>query len=204
MAHEGEPDMDHIKLSLAFVAASVLSTGTWAGERAEHDEQRNADQQQRIEQGLKSGEITTHEASRLEHEQQHVDHVEARALQDGRIDASEQARIHASESHASRDIYRQKHDAADGNPDSASSRRMQADVQRDRNQQERIQDGLESGALTNREAASLERGQARDEHRQAKAAADGHVGPGEQRRIRGAANQQSGRIYRTKHNARAR
>jgi hypothetical protein len=155
MAHEGETDMHHIKFSMAFVAATVLSTGAWAGERAEHDEQRNVNQQERIEQGLKSGELTTHEASRLEREQQHVDHVEARALQDGAIGASEQARIRASENRASGDIYREKHDAADGNPDSASSRRLQADVQRDRNQQERIQNGLESGALTNREASSL-------------------------------------------------
>jgi hypothetical protein len=195
--------MYRIRLSVAFLAASVLCTGAWAGERAEQDEQTNVNQQERIEQGLKSGELTTHEASRLESEQRHVDRVESRALQDGAISASEQARIKASESHASADIYRQKHDAADGNPDSASSRRLQADVQRDANQQERIQKGLDSGALTNREAASLERGQARDEQRQANAAADGHVGAVEQRRIRGGENHQSRRIYRNKHDAHA-
>jgi hypothetical protein len=76
---------------------------------------------------------------------------------------------------------------------------MQADVQRDANQQQRIQNGLQSGALTNHEAAQLEHGQARDERREANAAADGHVGSAEQARIRRGENRQSRHIYHQKH-----
>src|SRR5258708_12947077 len=78
---------------------------------------------------------------------------------------------------------------------------MQADVQRNVNQQQRIEQGVQSGQLTNREAAKLERGQARVNRAEARAGADGKVGPNEQRRIQKAENRQSKRIYREKHDA---
>ena len=74
-------------------------------------------------------------------------------------------------------------------------------VQRDVNQQRRIEQGVASGELTNREAARLERGQARDNAAQARARADGKVGPNEQRRLQRQENRQSRRIYREKHDA---
>jgi hypothetical protein len=78
---------------------------------------------------------------------------------------------------------------------------MQADVQRNVNQQQRIQNGMDSGALTNKEAGSLERGQAHVARREANAAANGHVSGAEQGRIQGSENYQSGRIYNKKHNS---
>ncbi len=101
----------------------------------------------------------------------------------------------------SQQIYQEKHDAHTGNPNSASSQRMQKDVQRNANQESRIQKGEASGALTNREAGQLERGQARVDRREGSAAADGHVGAHEQHGIQRSENQQSRRIYRKKHNA---
>src|SRR6266581_4948343 len=78
---------------------------------------------------------------------------------------------------------------------------VQPDVQRNVNQQQRIEQGIQSGQLTNREAGKLERGQARVDRAEARAGADGHVGPNEQRRIQKAENKQSRRIYREKHDA---
>ena len=78
---------------------------------------------------------------------------------------------------------------------------MQADVQRNVNQESRIAQGVKSGALTNREAAKLERGQARVDRKEARAGADGKVTAGEERRIQNAENRQSARIYREKHDA---
>jgi len=101
----------------------------------------------------------------------------------------------------SRDIYREKHDAQTGDPSSASSRRMQADVQRNINQQKRIEQGVDSGQLTNREAGKLERGQARENRLEGRAGADGRVDANEQGRIRRTENRQSRRIYREKHDA---
>ena len=161
--------------------------------------QRDINQEQRIEQGLKSGQLNTREAARLEGEQAHVDKLEAKALADGKVSASERARINAAQNRTSADIAREKHDAQKGNPDSASSQRMQADVQRNINQQQRIQQGMASGQLTNHEAAKLEAGQSRVARKEARAGQDGHVGAGEQARVQTAESVQSRRIHREKH-----
>ena len=166
--------------------------------------QRDVNQQNRIEQGLKSGELTTKEAGRLEREESHIDKMESNALKDGKMTNAEKRRIERAENQASKDIYREKHDAQTGNPNSASSQRMQADVQRNANQEQRIENGVKNGSLTNREAANLERGQARVDRKEANAAADGHVGAGEQKHIQAAENHQSKRIHREKHNDRKR
>jgi hypothetical protein len=78
---------------------------------------------------------------------------------------------------------------------------MQADVQRDINQQNRIEQGVQSGSLTTREAGRLERGQAHDSSMQARAGADGHVTSKEQRRVQKSENRESNRIHREKHDA---
>jgi hypothetical protein len=172
-------------LTCVAVATSVLSTAAWAQSVAEQDQQRDVNQQERIEQGLKSGELSTKEAGSLERDEQHVDRMEANDLKNGSISPAEQARLNAAQNKASGAIYADKHNATTGNPNSASSERMQADVQRNVNQQQRIQNGMQSGALTNKETGSLERGQAHVDRREANAAANGHVGAGEQRRIQG-------------------
>jgi hypothetical protein len=183
---------------LGVVVAGILSTAALA-QTVQQDQQRDVNQQQRIEQGLQSGQLSTREAGQLEREQQHVDKMEARDLRNGSISPAEQARLNAAENKASRDIYADKHNGVTGNPNSASSQRMQADVQRNVNQQQRIANGVKSGALTNREVGSLERGQAHVDRKEANAAADGHVGAAEQRNIQRSENHQSARIYRKKH-----
>lgn len=165
--------------------------------------QRDVNQEQRIEQGLKSGALDTKEAARLEREQGRIDRMEARATRDGNLTAAEKARINAAQNKASRDIAREKHDAQTGNPNSASSQRMQADVQRNINQEKRIQQGMASGQLTNREASRLEAGQAHVDRAEARAGRDGHVGAGEQAHIQHSENVQSRRIFRQKHDAQA-
>src|SRR2546421_310444 len=86
----------------------------------------------------------------------------------------------------------------------ASAQTAGSEVQRDVNQERRIEQGVQSGQLTNREAGRLERGQARVDRAEARAGADGHVGAGEQRRIQKQENRQSKRIYREKHDAQTR
>lgn len=161
--------------------------------------QRDINQEQRIEKGLQSGQLNTREAARLQGEQARIDRMEANALRDGTLTPAERARINAAQNKASRDIAREKHDAQTGNPNSASSQRMQADVQRNINQEKRIQQGMASGQLTNREAARLEAGQARVGRAEARAGADGHVGPREQAAVQHRQDHQSRKIYRQKH-----
>ena len=194
--------MTKTQITLAFCADTLLSGAAFADTAAEKDQQRDVNQQQRIEQGLQSGQLSTKEAGRLEREQQHVDRMQARDLKDGHVTAGEQLRLDKAQNAASADIYEQKHDTQTGNPNSASSQRMQADVQRNVNQQQRIQNGMENGSLTNREASRLEAGQARTDRKVANAAADGHVGAVEQGRVRRSENRQSANVYRKKHNGR--
>ena len=177
-------------LALGFCGAAFAQAGTV---------QRDVNQQQRIEQGLQSGQLTTREASRLENEEARVERDQSRAMKDGKLTPQEKARLDREQNQVSRDIYRDKHNAATGNPSSASSQRMQADVQRNINQQKRIEQGVQSGSLTTREAGRLEGGESRISKKEARAGADGKVSAHEQQRIQKAENHESRRIYKEKH-----
>ncbi len=193
-------------LKTLMIAAGLLGAGLASAQTAavSQDVQRNVNQEQRIENGLKSGSLSTREAASLERQTARVDHMEAHALANGSVSPREQASIQRAENNVSRDIAHDTHNGITGNPASASSQRMQADVQRNINQEQRIKNGVANGSLTNREAGSLERGQAHVDRREARAGASGHVGAGEQRGIQRAENRDSRAIYHDKHNARVR
>lgn len=193
-----EIDMKFAKTALVITAGTLFSVAAFAQTTAA-EVQRNINQQERIEQGLKSGELTTREAARLEREESRVESMQSNALRDGKLTPEEAARINRAQNRVSNDIYGEKHDAQHGNPNSPSSQRMQADVQRNINEQGRIEHGIRSGQLTNREVGRLERGQARVNRMEARAGADGHVGPHEQRHIQRAENRQSRHIHQQKH-----
>lgn len=162
--------------------------------------QRDVNQQQRIENGLQSGKITTREAGLLERDEAKVDRLQAQDMKDGKLSPAERRQLRAAQNKASRDIKTAENNGVNGNPLSASSQRMQADVQRNVNQEKRVENGLQTGSLTKREASRLEQGQAHVDHTEARAAADGHVGAGEQARVQRAENRQSARIHRAKTN----
>ncbi|HEY0340972.1 MAG TPA: hypothetical protein VGC34_09220 [Steroidobacteraceae bacterium] len=54
--------MQTTAVTLQLVAMSVLTTAAWAQTPAQQDQQRDVNQQQRIEQGLQSGQLSTKEA----------------------------------------------------------------------------------------------------------------------------------------------
>ena len=165
--------------------------------------QRDVNQQTRIENGLKDGSLNTQEAGRLEKEQSQVDRLQAKDLKDGKLSPMERAQLRKAQDKASRDIRAAKTNDVKGNPESKSSERMQADVQRNVNQETRGEQGVKSGALTNRETAKLESGQARIDRKEARAAKNGHVGKAEQAGIQHAENNQSEDVFEKKHNAHA-
>ena len=93
--------------------AAALALAAMAGSasaQTAQDVQRNVNQQQRIEQGLQSGALTTQEAGRLEREEAQVSRDQPRALRDGSISPAEQRRLGAEQNRVSRDIAREKHD----------------------------------------------------------------------------------------------
>ena len=186
-------------VSLFVLAGSMMGSAAFA-QNAINDQQRDVNQQQRIEQGLQSGQLSTKEAGQLERGQQKIDKMEAKDMKNGSISPTEQAKLNSMENKESQLIHNDKHNDVKGNPNSASSQRMQADVQRNVNQQQRIANGMHNGTLTNREAGSLERGQANVDRKEANAAANGHVSKSEQASIQHSENHQSNRVYNKKHN----
>ena len=184
---------------LLVAALSLACAGVYAQTTPASTVQRDVNQETRIENGLKDGSLNVREAGRLEREESPVDRLQAHDLKDGKLSDAERARLNAAQNKVSADIAADRHNAVTGNPNSASSQRMQADVARNVNQEKRIEAGVQSGALTRRETGKLERGQAHVDRREARAAADGHVGAHEQAGITRAENRQSGRIFIEKH-----
>lgn len=195
--------MDFHKTVLAVVLVMSVAAPVLA-QSVGSEVQRDINQETRVEQGLKSGQLSTGEAARLERGEARIDRMESKALKDGKLSSAEAARIQRAQNQESGAINRLKHNEVTGNPNSASSQRMQGDVQRNINQQNRIEQGVQSGQLTNREASRLERGQARVNRAEARAGADGHVNAREQARIQHRENMQSQHIFRDKHNGRQR
>lgn len=81
-----------------------------AGVSTPRIDQRQAIQQQRINQGVASGELTRKEAVRLQEEQVRIQRAEDRALADGRLTRNERERIEHLQDKASAHISREKHD----------------------------------------------------------------------------------------------
>src|SRR5664279_6104515 len=73
-------------------------------------DQRLANQEQRIQQGLQSGSLTPREAARLEKGQERLRKMEEKAKADGRVTGRERARLTRAENLQSARIYRQTHD----------------------------------------------------------------------------------------------
>jgi hypothetical protein len=87
-------------------------------------DQREANQERRIEQGEKSGQLTPREANRLEAQQDRIRRTEARAKADGVVTPQEREKLTRMQNRASRDIAREKHDGQrDMNHDGRRDRR---------------------------------------------------------------------------------
>ncbi len=76
--------------------------------------QRRENQQDRIAQGVKSGQLTPGETAKLEKQQQHINKQVAkdRKANGGTLTTSEKKQINKEQNQASRNIYRKKHNAA--------------------------------------------------------------------------------------------
>ncbi|MEI6730038.1 MAG: hypothetical protein WCL30_02165 [Pseudomonadota bacterium] len=187
----------NINKKIAILA--IITTLTAFQANAETLVDKNVAQQQRIEEGLKSGNLNTKEAARLEKGEAQIDKAEAHAMKDGSVSPQEAERIKHLQEAESKRIYKEKHDVQKGNPNSVSSKRMQEDVQRNVNQQQRIDNGVKNGSLSGHEAAALEKGQAKESRREYRAGRNGRIGAGEQNKIQNTDNNQSKKIYDDKH-----
>lgn len=102
-----------MKARLTLVAAAIALFGITSLPLAEAGPiaKREVRQQKRIEQGVKSGELTAKETAKLEREQAKIEADREKAWADGTLTKKEKARLTREQNRASRHIYRQKHDA---------------------------------------------------------------------------------------------
>jgi len=193
----------NVRKTVILSAATLALGGVFASQAFAQtpttETSRDVKQQQRIDNGLKSGQLTTKEASRLEKGEAKIDRMQAHADHTGDT-AAEKARIARAQNNESAKIEQLKHNDRAANPGSASSERMQADVQRNVNQEKRIAQGQAAGTLTNQHAGSLERGQAHVDAAEAHAGKNGHVSAGEQVGVQHRENHQNRRIRHDKTN----
>ena len=97
-------------LTVTGIAASAQTAASAPGTNTPRIDQRQANQEKRIDQGIASGQLTKRETRKLEREQTHINKVEDKAKADGSVTANERKHLTKMQNHASRDIRRQKHD----------------------------------------------------------------------------------------------
>jgi hypothetical protein len=84
----------------------VLAINVQAG----RGQNREARQENRIKQGVQSGELTKHEAKRLARGQKKVDRFQEKAMADGVMSPEEKVKLEQMQDRQSKRIYKQKHD----------------------------------------------------------------------------------------------
>ncbi len=98
-----------IKLLMGALAIAVSGV-TLAQTATPRIDQREANQELRIQQGVGSGQLTPRETARLEKQQGRINNAEAKAKADGTVTPKERERLARMQNKASRDIAREKHD----------------------------------------------------------------------------------------------
>jgi Spy/CpxP family protein refolding chaperone len=99
--------------ALAFAPAVLFAqTATTTTTTPPTINQRKVDQQDRIANGVKNGQLTAGQTSRLEHQEAGINKEERgmRAQDNGHLTKQDRQTIHAQQNQESRRIYRDKHD----------------------------------------------------------------------------------------------
>jgi hypothetical protein len=73
-------------------------------------DQRQANQEKRIDRGINSGALTPKETARLDQREAKIESDKLAAKADGKVTRAERRKLTREENHASRAIKRQKHD----------------------------------------------------------------------------------------------
>ncbi|HXX15311.1 MAG TPA: hypothetical protein VEJ47_10460 [Candidatus Eremiobacteraceae bacterium] len=161
--------------------------------------QRKENQQDRIANGVKSGQLTAGETANLETKEAAINGETRadRAANGGKLTAAEKQQVNHQQNQLSKQIYNDKHNA------NTAHYGNNLVGQRRENQQDRIAQGIKSGQLTAGETAKLEN-QQRGINQQVKAdrsANGGKLTQGEKQQINRQQNAASRNIYNKKHNA---
>lgn len=97
-------------LVIAALPALAFAQATPAAPATPGIDKRQAEQQKRIDQGVKSGQLTPREAAKLEKGQAKVQRMEDKAKADGVVTAKERKQIAREQDKQSKRIAHEKHD----------------------------------------------------------------------------------------------
>ena len=160
---------------------------------------RKTDQQDRIANGVQSGQLTAGETKNLETKETGINQEERnmRSQDDGHLTAADRTKINNQQNHVSNQIYADKHNANTAHYGNGVV------GQRQENQQDRIAQGMKSGQLTAGESAKLEKQQQglNREKTGMKEANGGKLSAGDKTALNHQQNQASKNIYNKKHNS---
>jgi hypothetical protein len=161
--------------------------------------QRKENQQDRIAQGVKSGQLTAGETANLETKEAAINgETKAdRAANGGKLTGAEKKQINGQQNQVSKQIYKDKRNA---NTQHYGNNKVD---QRRENQQDRIAQGIKSGQLPAGETAKLEN-QQKGINKQVAAdrkANCGKLTASEKKQVNKEQNAASKNIYNKKHNA---
>ena len=161
--------------------------------------QRKENQQDRIANGVQSGQLTAGETANLEKKEAAINKETAadRAANGGKLTGAEKKQVNRQQNQVSKQIYADKHNA---NTAHYGNNKV---GQRRENQQDRIAQGIKSGQLTPGETAKLEN-QQKGINKQVAAdrkANGGTLTASEKKQINKEQNGASKNIYHKKHNA---
>jgi hypothetical protein len=161
--------------------------------------QRKENQQDRIANGVKSGQLTAGETANLEKKEAAINKETRadRAANGGKLTSAEKAQVNKQQNQMSKQIYADKHNA---NTAHYGNNKV---GQRRENQQDRIAQGIKSGQLTPSETAKLEKQQQGINKQVAgdRKANGGTLNASQKKQINKEQNQASRNIYNKKHNA---
>jgi hypothetical protein len=181
--------------STMIVAAMVAVMGAWAQPNLVN--QRRENQQDRIAQGIRSGQLTAGETGNLETKEAAINqevHTD-RTLNGGKLTSQERQTVNQQQNQVSRQIYSGKHNAF-----TQPTLKTEVGARRE-NQQDRIASGVASGRLTAGQTARLEKGETaiNQQVRADRLANGGKLTGGQRAQINQQQNHISGKIYRAKH-----
>lgn len=190
-----------LQLTLLALVPFVLLANPAA--QAATAKEREARQQGRIGEGIKSGELTPAEAAKLEARVAELRKQIAsdRAANGGKLTPEQRRQAQDELDQLSARIAKQKHDGQD-----MKGKGKTKVGKRERRQQDRIGEGVASGQLTPAEAARLEAREAalRKQIAEDRAANGGKLTPEQRKEVQAELDELSARIAKQKHDEQAR
>jgi hypothetical protein len=173
-----------------------ISSADRSAGRSYQPNTREANQDQRISNGLRSGQMTSGEAARADRTQSAIDHQTAadRAANGGRLTGQERNQINGEQNAASHQIYNENHNANSVRPNEVDNREA--------NQQQRTAEGLRSGQETSREAGRTNYNQSRVDQQvhNDRTSNGGAINPQQRQQVNRQQNRDSRQVSNQKHN----